>query len=100
MIEIYGQDLHPLWTSLARHIAGRSTEQDRELLESLARDPFQVEDGPLRWGLRFIVRGDVLLDDGSYVTLDELYEQQGLPLLPYLEDAPPPLSEEELASDS
>jgi hypothetical protein len=34
------------------------------------------------------VRGDVMLDDGSVVTLDELADQVGLPHLPYLEDMP------------
>ncbi len=90
-LDQHGSGLHPLWTALARHLARRATEADRTLLESLARDPSQIEDGPLRWGLRFIVRGDVMLPDGSFVTLDELCDQAGLPHLPYLEDPPEPL---------
>ncbi len=41
---------------------------------------------PLCWGLQFIVRGDVLLDDGSFVTLDELAAEAGVAPLPYLEE--------------
>ncbi len=102
-VDRHGPELHPLWTSLARHLARRATDDDCALLESLARDPNQVEDGPLRWGLRFIVRGDVMLPDGSFVTLDELCDDAGLPHLPYLEDPPEPLDidwEDEAGSSS
>jgi hypothetical protein len=34
------------------------------------------------------VRGDVMLDDGEVVTLDELADELGLPHLPYLKDMP------------
>ena len=90
-LEEHGPALHPVWPALARHLARRPHQADRELLESLARDPEQVEDGPLHWGLRFIVRGDVMLHDGRFVTLDTLCDEAGLPHLPYLEDPPPPL---------
>ena len=76
-----------LWSALARHLARCSTDADRELLIDLARNPEQREP-PLSWGLRFIVRGDLLFDDGSIVTLDELCDELGLPRLPYLEDMP------------
>ncbi len=79
-----------LWPALARHIARQSTPEDRELLEDAALNPEQYEP-PLSWGLQFIVRGDVMLEDGSVVTLDELCDQHGLPHLPYLEDMPPEL---------
>jgi hypothetical protein len=54
------------------------------LLEDLARHPEQRE-GPLSWGLRYYVRGDLVFDDDSVVTLDELCARAGL--------APPPLLE-------
>jgi hypothetical protein len=79
--------LDPLWPALARHLARRSTEADRSLLADLAAHP-ERRDGPLSWGLRYIVRGDVLLDDGSVVTLDELADEVGLERLPYLEEMP------------
>lgn len=49
----------PLWSALARHLAWRSTREDKALLE-----------------------------DGTVVTLDELCDQHNLPHLPYLEDMP------------
>lgn len=42
-------------------------------------------------GLEHIVRGDVMLEDGSTVRLDKLCDRHGLPHLPYLEDLPPEL---------
>jgi hypothetical protein len=79
--------LDPLWPALARHIARRSTPEDRALLADLAQHP-EKREPPLSWGLQFIVRGDVMLRDGSIVTLDELADEAGLPHLPYLEDMP------------
>lgn len=90
-LERLGPRSHRLWPALARHLARLCSPRDQQFLESLARDPFQVEEGPLRWGLRFIVRGDVMQHDGSYITLDELCDQVGLPHLPYLEPLPEPL---------
>jgi 3',5'-cyclic AMP phosphodiesterase CpdA len=77
----------PLWSALARHLARCSTAEDRRLLIGLAQHPVRREP-PLSWGLQFIVRGDVMLDDGSVVTLDELTDHAGLPRLPYLEELP------------
>jgi hypothetical protein len=71
-------------------MARLSTPEDRALLENLACRP-ELRDPPLRWGLQYIVRGDLVLDDGSVLTLDELCEELGLPPLPYLEDRPPPM---------
>jgi len=79
--------LDPLWPALARHLARRSTPEDRDLLIDLARHP-EKREPPLSWGLQFIVRGDVMLSDGSVVTLDELADEAGVPHLPYLEDLP------------
>ena len=91
-IKRYSPKLHPLWPALARHLARRSTDEDRELLEALAREPEKhVEDGPLRWGLQYIVRGDVLQEDGTVLRLDDALADAGLDPLPYLEDPPPPL---------
>ncbi len=83
----YGAELDPLWPALARHLARRATSADRALLVDLAQHP-ERRGPPLAWGLRFIVRGDVLLDDGSTATLDELCTEAGVPSLPYLEDLP------------
>lgn len=71
--------------ALARHLGGLSTEADRALLEDLAAHPEQCSDDKLRWGLQYIVRGDVLFKDGSTVTLDEWCAEIGQPPLPYLE---------------
>lgn len=83
-------DDEPLWPALARHIARRSTTEDRVLLESLAGQPEQRE-GVLSWGLQYWVRGDLVLEDGSHLTLDDLADELGLPRLPLLEDQPPEL---------
>jgi hypothetical protein len=77
--------LDPLWTALARHLARLSTPEDRALLIDLAQHP-EKREPPLSWGLQFIVRGDVMLADGSIVTLDELADEAGLPRLPFLEE--------------
>jgi hypothetical protein len=77
----------PLWPALARHLARRREEGDWELLEDLARHP-EKREPPLSWGLRFIVRGDLVMDDGSVVELDTLSRQHGLQPLPYIEELP------------
>lgn len=48
----------------------------------------EPESGLISLGLRFIVRGDVMLKDGSFLTLDELAQQAGVEPLPFLEDMP------------
>jgi hypothetical protein len=88
----YGRlrDLDPILPAFARHLARRSTAEDRALLEHRIAHA-EVDDSPLGWGLRFIVRGDVQLDDGTIVTLDELCDRHGLARLPLLEEMPPEL---------
>lgn len=81
------ESLHPLWPALARHIARLSTPEDKALLMDLAQHPEKCEP-PLSWGLQYVVRGDVLLENGSVITLDQLADEVGLPHLPYLEDMP------------
>jgi hypothetical protein len=71
-----------LWPALARHLARASTPEDRSLLETLAAEPERRE-GVLGLGLKYWVRGDVMLPDGSERTLEQL----GQPL-PLLEDVP------------
>src|SRR5215203_75002 len=83
----YEPSLDPLWPALARHLARRATPEDRALLTDLAQHP-EKREPPLSWGLQFIVRGDVLFDDGSVATLDELCDEAGVPRLLYLEDLP------------
>lgn len=80
----------PLWPAFARHIARQSTPDDRLLLDRLARHP-EERQPPLQWGLRFIVRGDLLLEGGSFLTLDEVTAPAGLAPLPYLDDMEPEL---------
>jgi len=76
-----------LWPALARHIARRSTVEDRGSLEDLVQDPKKREP-PLRWGLQYMVRGDVWLNDGTVLTLDQLADEAGVARLPFLEDMP------------
>jgi len=83
----YPSDGDPLWPALARHLTRRSTDEDRALLIDLAQHP-EKREPPLSWGLRYYLRGDLVLEDGSEVTLDELCARLGLPPLPYLEDMP------------
>lgn len=80
-------DGDPLWPALARHVARISTGEHRALLEDLARHPERREP-PLSWGLQYYVRGDLMFDDDSVVTLDELCAQAGLAAPPLLEDMP------------
>jgi hypothetical protein len=56
----------------------------------LAKHP-EKREPPLSWGLKYYLRGDLVLEDGSEVTLDALCARLGLPPLPYLEDMPPEL---------
>ena len=85
-----GPTLHPIWPALAKHITRRSTPADRALLLDYAEHPEKAGE-PLCWGLQFIVRGDVMREDGSIVTLDEISAAAGLKPLPLLEDMPPEL---------
>jgi len=77
----------PLWPALARHLARRALPGDRDLLEEAVRHP-ESRPEPLRSGLQFIARGDVILNDGSVKTLDQFCEELGLPILPLLDDMP------------
>jgi hypothetical protein len=90
VLEKLPAEIDPLWPALARHLCRRSTPEDRALLEDLSRHPDKREP-PLSWGLRYLVRGDLVLDDGSELGLDALCDELGLPHLPYLEDMPPEL---------
>jgi 3',5'-cyclic AMP phosphodiesterase CpdA len=87
--------LDPLWPALARHLARNATSEDRSFLSDLAQHPEKCREESLSWGLQFIVRGDVLLENDSIITLDELTDQAGLPRLPYLEDLPDELEQAE-----
>lgn len=80
-------DDDPLWPALARHVARISTADDRSLLVDLARHPEECEP-PLSWGLQYYVRGDLVLEDESVLTLDELCARAGLAPLPLLEEMP------------
>jgi hypothetical protein len=80
-------DGDPLWPALARHVARISTSEDVVLLEQLAGHP-EKREPPLSWGLQHYVRGDLVLDDDSVVTLDELCAQVGVPPLSLVEPMP------------
>lgn len=82
------------WIAFARHIALLSTAEDHALLKDLAAHP-EKREPPLSWALQYIVRGDILLPDGSEVTLDELCAEAGVPPYPLLEDMPPELEWED-----
>ncbi len=82
----------PLWPAFARHLGRSASEEDKALLIDLAQHPEQ-RPTPLQWGLRYIVRGDVMQPDGAVVTLDEIADQFGLPRLAFLEEVPPPLDD-------
>lgn len=88
----YGTTAEPLWPALARHLARRSTAEDRALLVDLAMHP-EKREPPLSWGLQYIVRGDVVVDDPDFPETGRTYrlEEFGLGDLPYLEDMPPEL---------
>ena len=78
---------HPIWPALARWISRGATEDDRRILEHYAANPDEC-DAPLSWGMKYIVRGDLVLEDGSEVTLDQLYEEAGVARLPLIEPMP------------
>jgi 3',5'-cyclic AMP phosphodiesterase CpdA len=76
-----------LWPALARHIARISTSKDRALLETAAARPERREP-PVSWALQYYVRGDVMMSDGTVLTMDEICDELGVPRLPLLEDMP------------
>ncbi len=80
-----GSRVDSMWISLARFLAGQCSNDDRSLLCDLAANPGKKE-SPLSWGLQYVVRGDLLLSDGTEVTLDQLCAQVGAPPLPYLDE--------------
>ena len=85
--------IDPLWPALARHVARLSTPEDRALLRDLATHPERREK-PLSWGLRYYVRGDLVLDDGTEVELDALCDEAGIERLPLLAPMPDELEVE------
>ena len=91
-------DGHELWPALARHVARISTPADRALLEHYAANPEDADTDLLRWALRYWVRGDIMFEDGSVMTLDEIwaklrenFPEDDIPDLPLLEDMQPEL---------
>ena len=79
--------LDGLWTSLARYIARRPMAHDVDVLVGAATEPerFAV---PLRFGLQYLVRGDIAMGDGTVLTLDEIAAEAGLPSVPLVEPMP------------
>ena len=62
------------------------------MLEFAAKNPddyvneYAPGNDTLGWGLKYYVRGDVMLGDGSVYTLDELNKKFGYDPPPYLEE--------------
>lgn len=83
----YPADGESLWPALARYLARCATDEDNALMLDLAAHPERRE-GSLAWGLKYIVRGDVILDENSEITLDALADEVGVPRLPLLDAAP------------
>jgi hypothetical protein len=81
-----------IWTALAKHLARISTDADRKLLTEYAAYPERAQ-APLSWGLQYIVRGDVLMKDGTDIRLDDLAAELSLPVLPLLDELPGELEE-------
>ena len=92
-VECQKEGVDPLFPALARHIGHRSSDKDKMLLTKATQNPesYQEKDEKLFWGLKYFVRGDLILDDGSEITLDDFAEKVGLPPLPYLEEQPTPI---------
>lgn len=86
-LENYGNGNDALWPALARHIARRSTVEDRSLLVELAEFP-ERRPAPMQWGLKYIVRGDVVLPDGSEITIDSITDRLAYSRYPYLDEMP------------
>ncbi|WP_045118689.1 hypothetical protein [Haliangium ochraceum] len=55
-------------------------------------------DPPLSWGLKYIVRGDLVRPDGSEVTLDRLCDEAGIPRLPLSAPLPPEIDLADIVS--
>ncbi len=81
----YGEAADPLWPALARHLVRRSSSVDRILLADLAAHP-ERRSGPLSDGLRYLVRGDLVLANDEVLPLDALASSLGLDRLPLLDE--------------
>jgi 3',5'-cyclic AMP phosphodiesterase CpdA len=86
-LEDLPEKAYKFWRVFARHIARRSTNEDVEFLQNIAKYP-EGHEAPLSWQIQYIVRGDILLNNGDNLTLDTLSEEVGLAPLPYLEPVP------------
>lgn len=82
-----------LWLALARVVARRSTDSDRDILEHLARRSSPLLSSKVRHALRYIVRGDVLLGDGTIVALEDLAPGALLDSIRWVDDYPAEISE-------
>lgn len=83
----------PLWPALARLLAGRSEEGDHDYLREVARKAEEAKP-PLRWGLQYLVRGDVVLSTGVVRKLEDFMDSGSVaiePELAYLGRAPGPV---------
>jgi hypothetical protein len=83
----FGDEGDKLWPALSRHLAFRGREDDQDLLRSVAERPSQ-RNGVLGWALKYMIRGDIVLNDGTEISLDELSQSLGVSALPLIEQYP------------
>lgn len=83
-------DVHPLWQALARVLGDAHAEEDLKYLQAVATNPNQLDE-PLRSAVKYLVRGDVLMSDGSTIELDEIVRELSRPKMPYLDLSAAPL---------
>jgi hypothetical protein len=76
-----------------------SSSNDQTLLAELAAHPERRE-GLLYWGLRYYVRGDIVMSDGSVITLDEICDQIGMPRLSVVDDMLPEFNLDVIEDDA
>ena len=77
----------------SRNTCKRSSEEDRSLLSDRVQSIHKPESA-LDYGLKYLIRGDLILADGTEMAIDDICSAIGIPHLPYLEDIVAPPSEE------
>lgn len=83
-LKTWPTDNEPIWPALARLRARVDSDMDRQLLADAASHPERYP-APLCWGLQYYVRGDVLLNTGEELTLDEITRSLKIGPLPYVD---------------
>ncbi len=79
----------PLWPALARHLARVSDERDYLTQCALNWESYPA---PLSWGLRYMAKGDILLQDlTTHWDMDDLAREAGVEPLPIVDPMEPEL---------